>query len=159
MESGKDVNEGGATFNSSGIQAVGITNVADSLHAIDEVVYKKKAYSIHDIIGAIDHDFEGDYYQEIRKALLAVPKFGKDESREAVDWVNRTLQIYVDALKQVPNCPRNGIYTAGYYALNVNDVYGKKTPSIPSGRLRGVPLGRKYWGSKTDLPQRRKRSF
>jgi hypothetical protein len=28
IESGKDLNEGGATFNSSGIQAVGITNVA-----------------------------------------------------------------------------------------------------------------------------------
>jgi formate C-acetyltransferase len=40
----------------------------------------------------------------------------------------------------VENCPRNGIYTAGYYALNVSDVYGAKTPSLPSGRLRGVPL-------------------
>jgi len=140
VESGKDVNEGGAKFNSSGIQAVGITDVADSLHAIDEVVYKKKLYTIHDIIDAMDHDFEGPHHQEIRETLLAVPKFGQDESQATVDWVNRTLQIYVGALKQVPNCPRNGIYTAGYYALNVNDVYGKKTPSIPSGRLRGVPL-------------------
>jgi formate C-acetyltransferase len=32
------------------------------------------------------------------------------------------------------------MYTAGYYALNVNDVYGAKTPSLPSGRLKGVPL-------------------
>jgi len=140
VESGKDVNQGGAKFNSSGIQAVGITDVADSLHAIDEVAYKKKLYTLQDIINAMDHDFEGPAYQKIREALLAVPKFGQDDSQEAVDWVNRTLQIYVDALKQVPNCPRNGIYTAGYYALNVNDVYGKKTPSIPSGRLKGVPL-------------------
>ncbi len=140
IESGKDVNEGGTTFNSSGIQAVGITDVADSLHAINEVVYEKKLYSIHDIINAIDNDFAGEYYQRIRWALLAVPKFGHDESREAVEWVNRVLQIYVNALKQVENCPRNGIYTAGYYALNVSDVYGAKTPSLPSGRLRGVPL-------------------
>ncbi|MFC1889125.1 pyruvate formate lyase family protein [Thermodesulfobacteriota bacterium] len=140
VESGKDVNEGGAKFNSSGIQAVGITDVADSLHAIDEVVYKKKRYTLHDMIDAMDHDFDGPYYQKIREALLAVPKFGQDESQEAVDWVNRTLQIYVEALRQVPNCPRNGIYTAGYYALNVNDIYGKKTPSIPSGRLQGIPL-------------------
>lgn len=140
IESGKDVNEGGATLNSNGIQAVGITDVADSLHAINEVVYRKKQYSINDIIKAIDSDFAGEYNQKIRETLLAVPKFGQDESQEAVDWVNRTLQIYVDALKQVPNCPRNGIYSAGYYALNVSDVYGKKTPSLPSGRLRGVPL-------------------
>ncbi|MFC1851279.1 pyruvate formate lyase family protein [candidate division CSSED10-310 bacterium] len=140
IANGKDVNEGGATINSSGIQAVGITDVGDSLHAINEVVYMKEQYSINDIINAIDNDFVGPYYHQIQKALLAVPKFGQDESQEAIDWVNRVLQIYVNALNQVPNCPRNGIYAAGYYALNVNDVYGKKTPSLPSGRLRGVPL-------------------
>jgi pyruvate formate-lyase/glycerol dehydratase family glycyl radical enzyme len=140
MASGKDVNEGGATLNSAGIQAVGITDVADSLHAIDEVAFKRRLYSVNDVIAAMEHDFAGDYYREIREALLAVPKFGQDESREAAEWVNRTLQIYVNALNQVPNCPRNGIYAAGYYALNVNDVYGKATPSLPSGRLRGTPL-------------------
>lgn len=140
IESGKDVNEGGTTFNSSGIQAVGITDVADSLHAIHEVIYKRALYSMNDVINAIDNDFAGETDQQIRSALLAVPKFGQDGSSEAVEWVNRTLQIYVNALKQVPNCPRNGIYTAGYYALNVSDVYGAKTPSLPSGRLKGVPL-------------------
>jgi formate C-acetyltransferase len=140
MESGKDVNEGGCEFNSSGIQAVGITDAADSLHAINEVVFKKKLYSLIDIINAIDNDFEGEYYQQIREALLAVPKLGHDESSETIKWVNKTLDIYCNALKQVPNPPRNGIYTAGYYALNVSDVYGKKTPSLPSGRMKGVPL-------------------
>ena len=140
IESGKDVNEGGCEYNSSGIQAVGITDAADSLHALDEVVFKKKMYSLRDVIAAMDNDFEGNYYQQIREALLAVPKLGRDESSEAAAWVEKTLEIYCNALKQVPNCPRGGIYTAGYYALNVSDVYGKKTPSLPSGRLKGVPL-------------------
>ncbi|MEW6078273.1 MAG: pyruvate formate lyase family protein [Thermodesulfobacteriota bacterium] len=140
VENGKDVNEGGTTFNSSGIQGVGITDVADSLHAIDEVVFKKQQYTLNEIIEAIDSNFEGEKNQQIRAALSAVKKFGHDESREAVAWVNKTLEIYVNALNQVPNCPRNGIYTAGYYALNVNDVYGAKTPALPSGRLKGVSL-------------------
>jgi pyruvate formate-lyase/glycerol dehydratase family glycyl radical enzyme len=140
IEKGKDVNEGGCQFNSSGIQGVGITDVADSLHAINEVVFEKKKFSITDIIDAIDNDFEGDCCQQIREALLAVPKLGQDESREAVEWVNKTLEIYCNALKQVPNSPRGGLYAAGYYALNVSDVYGKKTPSLPSGRLKGIPL-------------------
>ena len=80
IESGKDLCEGGATINSSGIQAVGITDVADSLFAINEVVYKKKLYSINDIINAINNNFEGEYYQQIRSALLEVPKFGHDGS-------------------------------------------------------------------------------
>jgi len=140
VKSGKDVNEGGATFNSSGIQAVGITDAADSLHAIDEVVYRKKLHSLWEILVAMDHDFQGEHYQKIREALLAVPKFGQDDSPVAARWVNKTMEIYCNALKQVPQCPRNGIYTAGYYALNVSDVYGKKTPSLPSGRMQGLPL-------------------
>ena len=43
-------------------------------------------------------------------------------------------------MDSVPNCPRNGRYSAGYYALNVCSVYGKNTPALPSGRLKGVPL-------------------
>lgn len=140
VESGKDINEGGCEFNTSGIQAVGITDAADSLHALNEVVFKKKMYSLMDIINAIDHNFEGNHYPQIRQALMAVPKLGHDDSPEAVQWVNKTMEIYCNALKQVPNPPRNGFYSAGYYALNVSDVYGKKTPSLPSGRLQGVPL-------------------
>jgi len=140
IESGKDVNDGGATLNSSGIQAVGITDVADSLHAIDEVVFKQRLFSIEKVITAMDNDFAGEEFQKVRKALLAVPKFGQDDSKGAVEWVNRALEIYVNALKQVPNSPRDGFYSAGYYALNVSDVYGRKTPSLPSGRMRGVPL-------------------
>lgn len=140
VESGKDVNEGGAAFNSSGIQAVGITDVADSLHAINEVVYRKKLHTLDEVISAMDNNFEGEREGKIRSDLLAVRKFGHDESREAVDWVNRVLQIYVSALNSVEGCPRGGIYTAGYYALNVSDVYGAKTPALPSGRLAGIPL-------------------
>ncbi len=140
VETGKDLNEGGARFNSSGIQAVGITDAADSLHALDQVVFRSRQFTLDKVIDAIDHDFVGGDRPRIREALMAVPKFGEDHSTEAVRWVNKTLEIYNNALKQVPNCPRDGIYAAGYYALNVNDVYGKRTPSLPSGRLAGVPL-------------------
>jgi formate C-acetyltransferase len=155
MKSGHDVNEGGAELNSSGIQAVGITDVSDSLHAIDDVVFRKKLFPIQDVIDAMDHDFERPQDQAVKEALLAVPKFGQDESHDAVNWVKKTLQIYVNALNQVPGCPRNGRYVAGYYALNVSDVYGKKTPSLPSGRVKGVPLANSvaphYGMQATDL--------
>jgi pyruvate formate-lyase/glycerol dehydratase family glycyl radical enzyme len=140
IESGKDVYEGGTTLNSSGIQAVGVTDVADSLHAIDEIVFKKKIYPIKDVIKAIDNNFQGGYNQQIRSSLLAVPKFGDDSSREATEWVNKVMEIYNNTLDSVKNCPRNGRYSAGYYALNVGTRYGKRTQALPSGRLKGVSL-------------------
>ncbi len=140
VESGKDAYEGGTTFNSSGIQAVGVTDVADSLHALDEIVFKKNKYTIFEIIEAIDSNFEGEKNQQVRAELLAVPKFGNDASGESAKWVTEVMRIYNNALASVPNCPRNGVYSAGYYALNVSDRYGKKTQALPSGRLKGVPL-------------------
>jgi formate C-acetyltransferase len=137
---GKDLYEGGANFNSSGIQAVGVTDVADSICALDEVVFKKQIYSFHEVLTAMDADFEGEFNQQIRAALLSAPKFGDDYSPEPPKWVNVVMQIYNNALDSVPNCPRNGRYSAGYYALNVSNRYGRKTPALPSGRLYGVPL-------------------
>ena len=140
LESGKDATEGGTTFNSSGIQAVGITNVADSLHAIDEVVFKKGQFTMGEVIAAVDDNFEGGRGPEIRAALLAVPKFGDDSSPEATAWVNRVMEIFNRALDSVESHPRNGRYSAGYYALNLANIFGKSTPALPSGRLKGVPL-------------------
>ena len=140
VASGKDLYEGGATLNSSGIQAVGVVDVADSLCALDEVVFTKRRFGLRDVLAAMDADFEGAEGQRIRAALLAAPKFGDDSSPEPTRWVTKVMGIFNAALESVPNCPRNGRYSAGYYALNVGNRYGKKTPALPSGRLYGVPL-------------------
>jgi pyruvate formate-lyase/glycerol dehydratase family glycyl radical enzyme len=140
IATGRDIYEGGASINTSGIQAVGITDAADSLLAIDEVVYQKKLFTLDEIVGALDADFQGEHNQKVRQVLLDAPKFGDDSSAEPAAWVNRVLGVYVKALAAVKHEPRNGRYTAGYYGLNVNRVYGLKTPALPSGRLSGVPL-------------------
>ena len=140
VESGRDVYEGGTTINSSGIQALGVTDVADSLRAIDEVVFKAKRYSLPDVLEALEADFEGERGEAVRDALLAVPKFGGDDSADGHLWVERVLQLYVAALGRAEHHNRGGKYVAGYYGLNANLVYGSKTPALPSGRKRGVPL-------------------
>ncbi len=155
MESGKDAYEGGTKYNTAGIQAVGVTDVADSLYAIDELVFKQKKYSLLQVIQAIDANFEGEAHQSLRKDLLAVPKFGDDSSIDAASWVSRVMQIYNEALEACPYALRNGQYTAGYYALNVSDRYGIKTQALPSGRRKGVPLANSvaphYGMEKADL--------
>ena len=140
VKTGKDAYEGGTFYRSSGIQAVGITDVADSLYAISELVFKQKKYTMLDMIKAIDSNFEGCNNQKIREDIMSLPKFGDDSSQEPAQWVSKTMEIYCNALASVPSCDRDGVYSAGYYALNVNDRYGLKTQALPSGRLKGVPL-------------------
>ncbi|MCL2301447.1 MAG: radical SAM protein [Firmicutes bacterium] len=155
METGKDAYEGGTHYNTAGIQAVGVTDVADSLHAIDELVFKQKKYTLLEILHAIDFNFEGKIYQKIREDLLAVPKFGDDTSPEPAKWVTLVMKLFNEALAQCPYAVRNGDYRAGYYALNVSDRYGIKTQALPSGRLKGTPLANSvapaYAMEKADL--------
>jgi len=140
LDSGKDVYEGGATLNSSGIQAVGVTDVADSLVALDELVFRQQRYTLDQVLDAMDDNFEGRQHKQLHADLLAAPKFGDDASTDAHLWINRVLQVYVDALRATEHKNRGGKYVAGYYGLNVNMVYGRNTPALPSGRLWGVPL-------------------
>jgi len=140
IERGQDVYEGGTTHNSSGIQALGVTDVADSLLAVEDVVFQRRLHSLDEVLAAMRANFEGEDHQVVHRALLAAPKFGDDSSTDAHEWVERVLQVYVNALRTAAHENRGGEYVAGYYGLNANIMYGKKTPALPSGRLSGVPL-------------------
>lgn len=140
LERGKCAYQGGTDFISSGIQGVGITDAADSLYAIEQLVFKTNKYTIQNVIDAIDNNFKGEQYKKLHEDILALPKFGDDDSNEPAEWVSRVMGIWNKALASVPTPDRGGVYTAGYYALNVSDRYGLKTQALPSGRLKGVPL-------------------
>lgn len=140
MERGKDAYQGGTTLNSSGIQAVGVTDVADSLAAVEELVFRQRRCTMAQVLAALDADFQGPEHEALQRDLLAVPKFGDDSARPARDWMHRVLELYVEALRGTPHESRGGRYVAGYYGLNVNRVYGRKTPALPSGRKAGTPL-------------------
>lgn len=140
MASGRDAYEGGTRYNSSGIQAVGVTDVANSLAAIDALVFRQGRYTVAQVLDAMDDDFQGERHRQLHQDLLAVPKFGDDACDQATHWMHRVLALYVQALRDTPHGNRNGKYVAGYYGLNVNRIYGMKTPSLPSGRRRGEPL-------------------
>ena len=155
IASGKDVYQGGTTINSSGIQAVGVTDVADSLAAIDALVFQQGRYTLAQLLEAMDANFQGKRYQQMHEDMLAVPKFGDDAAPDAHLWVHRVLELYVAALRSASHHSRDGTYVAGYYGLNVNMVYGRKTPALPSGRLFGTPLANSicphYGMQKVDL--------
>ena len=140
LKRGKCAYQGGTDFISSGIQGVGITDAADSLYAINQLVFTENKYTMMEIIEAIDSNYQGEKNQKILGDINAIPKFGDDSSKAPAKWVDLVLGLWNDALANVPTPDRGGKYVAGYYALNVNDRYGLKTQALPSGRLKGVPL-------------------
>jgi len=134
---GIDINCGGAKYPSvHGAGCMGIATVADSLAAIEKLVYNEKKYTLTELRDAMAANFEG--YEILRANLRNAPKYGNND-----DFVDKYAVWYVEYLDKVfaPYRTRDGgvFYTA--IASNTNSVWaGQVTGATPDGRLAGEPL-------------------
>ncbi|MGL4992386.1 MAG: glycyl radical protein [Sarcina sp.] len=67
----KSVQEGGAKYNFTGPQGVGVANVGDSFAAIDKLVFKDKRFSIKELKYYIENNFYADFTKEDLYSLVA----------------------------------------------------------------------------------------
>ena len=136
LESGVDASAGGARYNGSGVQGVGVADVADSLAAIEEVVFKRGLCDLAMLVRALKKDFEG--HESLRAFLIKAPKYGNDD--RAVDrYADLVIGSFADALSKYTNT-RNGPYWAGYYSVTSHGAFGEVTGALPNGRRAGRPL-------------------
>ena len=96
LEICKDVTAGGPpNYNHSQVmQGHGVIDIADSLAALDKLVYKEKLISAKTLKRTMEYNFEGKDGESLRQLLInRAPKFGNDE--ETVDshaeWVWETF--------------------------------------------------------------------
>ena len=94
MEKGKDLIEGGATINSSGVTIIGLADVADSLSAVEKLVFEERAVSFADLLDAIKKNFKG--YETLHKRLMneaKTPKYGNEDAAadRNVTWLAELL--------------------------------------------------------------------
>jgi len=134
---GKDVKRGGAIYNFTGPQGVGLANVADSLAAIQKLVFEDRKITAQQLKDALRVNFEG--MEEIRGILLhGAPKYGN-----ADDDVDRLARDVMDTFaKEVASYrnPRGGQFQAGMFPATAHVSFGKRTGATPDGRLRGEPF-------------------
>ncbi|MEW6555044.1 MAG: pyruvate formate lyase family protein [Actinomycetota bacterium] len=136
LESGRDLTEGGAKFNSSGIQGVGIADVADSLYALEELVFSRGKYRLDEVVAALEADFAG--HGRLQAELRGCAKYGNDDP--AVDsYADLVAHIFHDALSAYRNT-RGGPYVPGFYSVTCHVAFGRRVGALPSGRNAGRPL-------------------
>jgi formate C-acetyltransferase len=136
LESGKDVTEGGALYNSSGIQGVGVADVADSLAALDHVVFQRRRYTMPQVMRALRTNFATA--PEIHGELSEAPKYGNDH-QSPDRYADLVARIFHDALAKHVNT-RGGHYVPGFYSVTCHIAFGKKVGALPSGRRAGEPF-------------------
>ncbi|MDE8735082.1 pyruvate formate lyase family protein [Eubacteriales bacterium DFI.9.88] len=136
VESGKPVQEGGTKYNTAGMFITGAANLADSLVAIEEVIYKDKMVTMDKLIAALDKNFEGE--ERLRQLLInKPPKFGNDN--EHVDSVARDLLRFCADTVQSWEDSRHGRYSFCNLSQTVNISHGEVCGATPDGRLAGEP--------------------
>lgn len=136
LESGLDLTAGGAKFNSSGIQGVGIADVADSLFALECLVFSRGKYGLEEVLEAMRADFAG--HERLQAELMSCSKYGNDDP--AVDgYADLVAHIFHQALSRHRNT-RGGPYVPGFYSVTCHVAFGRRVGALPSGRNAGRPL-------------------
>ncbi len=136
LESGRDLTQGGAKYNSSGIQGVGVADVADSLAALDVLVFREGRLTMGQVLDAMRDDFAG--HQEVRAALRGAPKYGNDEALPD-GYADLVVRMWHDSLARHTSL-RGGAYVPGYYSVTCHVAFGELTGPLPSGRRAGEPF-------------------
>ncbi|MCU0361941.1 MAG: glycyl radical protein, partial [Bacteroidales bacterium] len=134
---GTDYNAGGARYNTTYIQGVGLGSITDMLTSLKYNVYDTKRLGWGELSKAMDADFSG--YEEIRhKLVYDTPKFGNDDDyadQQAVD----VFEIYYDSVNGRSNS-RGGVHRINMLPTTCHVYFGSVTGATPDGRHAGKPL-------------------
>jgi formate C-acetyltransferase len=134
---GKDYNAGGARYNNTYIQFVGIGSLTDCLAAVRQTVFDDGAMGLGDLVAALDANFEGR--EILRQRLLnRTPKYGNDDD-DADGLAVRAFDVLVEEVDGRPNT-KGGRYRVEMLPTTSHVYFGSVTGAMPDGRKAGLPL-------------------
>lgn len=137
IASGMDYNAGGARYNTSYIQGVGIGTITDCLAAIKTHVYEKRTFTMAQLADALACDFEGFEYI-LAQVQNRAPKYGNDDD-EADCLMRRVFKSYLDEVTGRPNT-RGGSYRVNMLPTTCHVYFGEVMGASANGRRAGKPL-------------------
>jgi pyruvate formate-lyase/glycerol dehydratase family glycyl radical enzyme len=134
---GKDYHDGGARYNTSYIQGVGVGTLTDCLSALKTHVFDQNAVTMEKMLAALEQDFAGS--DRLRQALLnRTPRFGNDD--DAADGLmRRVFEAYFNAVDGRPNT-KGGTYHINLLPTTCHVYFGSVTGATPDGRRAWTPL-------------------
>ncbi len=136
---GKDITAGGARYNFSGVQGIGIANLSDSLHALRGMVFEQKRMSFDELLAVLKANFATPEGREVRARLInRFEKYGNDID-EVDDISAGLLRFYCKEVEAYSN-PRGGQFTPGSYTVSAHVPLGSVVGATPDGRFAGEQL-------------------
>ena len=137
IRKGVDYNAGGARYNNTFIQLVGIGSITDCFSAIKETVFDEKTISLPDLVKSLDADFEG--HEPLRQRLVnRTHKYGNDD--DYADGI--MVRIFNTCFEQIDGRPntKGGQYRIEMLPTTCHIYFGSVTGAMPDGRKAWLPL-------------------
>lgn len=149
-ESGKTINQGGAKYNFTGIQILGLATVADSLSVLKQLVFEEKKATVEEFYDALVKNWVGHerLYQLVNGEKTH--HYGNDD-----DYADEMLKyVYDGTTDMVKSYPptRGGIgkIKTGSFSQVANLTFGMYVGATPDGRKAREGISENIGPARTD---------
>ncbi len=138
IERGLDISAGGARYNFTGPQCVGLGTVADSMATIKQLVFEEKRITAEELVDALKKNWEG--YDALQALVNSdyVHHYGNDDDY-ADELAKFVIATYCKHIEHRPNA-RGGEFRPGVYSVSINVPAGMMCDASPDGRRAGQPV-------------------
>lgn len=147
-----DYNCGGARYNTSYIQGVGLGSLTDILTSVRYNIFDTHNWSMAELRRALEADFEG-FEQFRHDAIYNTPKYGNDDDY-ADQMAVKIFEVFYNAVDGRPTM-KGGKFRINLLPTTSHVYFGSVTGATPDGRKAGLPLSEgisPFQGSDTHGP-------
>jgi len=138
VEKGLPLWEGGARYDITGVEGVGLANVADALAAVKKLVFEDKSLSMVELLEALRQNFKGEW-EKIRTLLLeSAPKYGNDD--DYVDSLAADVSGHYCREFAKKKTIRGNPFCPSLASVSAHVGMGKNVGALPDGRCSMRPL-------------------
>ncbi|MCL2392796.1 MAG: formate C-acetyltransferase/glycerol dehydratase family glycyl radical enzyme [Oscillospiraceae bacterium] len=138
IEKGMDVSAGGAIYNGSGPQAVGVGSAADALSVIKQLVFEDKKVTGATLLSALSANWDG--YEPLYALVNSdrMHHYGNDDDF-ADDIAKFVVASYCKHIEYRPTA-HGGAFYPGVFSVTNNVMHGSVVTATPDGRKAGEPV-------------------
>ncbi|WP_394405756.1 formate C-acetyltransferase [Streptococcus sp. 20-1249] len=132
VKNGRDVTEGGARYNFSGVQGIGEANLSDSMYVIKKMIFENKEMTFAELVSALEADYEGEFAALQKHVIQDFEKYGNDND-EVDEIAVKLFRHYAKELEKYTNV-RGGQFIPGAYTVSAHIPLGEAVGATPDGR-------------------------
>jgi len=137
IDRGKDYHDGGARYNTTYVQGVGLGTMADAVSAIKYHVFDQQTLTMEALLAALGDNFEG--HERVRQMLLnKTPRYGNDDDY-ADEVMVAVFEAYFRAVDGRENT-KGGRYRVNLLPTTCHVYFGAVTGATSDGRWAWKPL-------------------